>query len=58
MFVRIQPNRFRLFDEAHGNPVSLKGLYYGFNKLLSEDGYVLVSAKDNETDNLMRKAQI
>jgi len=47
-----------LFDEAHGNPVSLKGLYYGFNKLLSEDGYVLLSAKDKVADSLLRKAKI
>lgn len=47
-----------LFDEAHGNPVSLKGLYFGFNKLLTEDGYLLSSAKTEINRDILKKAKI
>jgi len=47
-----------LFDEAHGNPVSLKGLYFGFNKLLTEAGYLLSSAKTDINLDMLSEAKI
>ena len=47
-----------LFDEGHGNPVSLKNLYFSFNKLLSEDGYLLTSAKTEVSKNMLSEAKI
>ena len=47
-----------LFDEAHGNPVSLKGLYFGFNKLLADDGYLLSSAKTEVSPEVLNKVKI
>jgi len=47
-----------LFDEAHGNPVSLMGLYFGFNKLLTEDGYLLSPAKTEINLDMLTKAKI
>lgn len=46
------------FDEAHGNPVSLRGLYFGFNKLLSDDGYLLSSAKAAVSLEMLTQAKI
>ncbi|MXV51936.1 hypothetical protein GS399_13215 [Pedobacter sp. HMF7647] len=47
-----------LFDEGHGNPVSLKNNYSGFNKLLSDDGYLLTSAKTAVSKNMLSDAKI
>lgn len=47
-----------LFDEAHNNASTLKGAYSTFGKLLSSDGYTVVSSKEKVSYELLKKAKI
>jgi hypothetical protein len=47
-----------LFDEAHNNASTLKGTYAAFGKLLTSDGYQVVSSKEKVTLELLKKAKI
>ena len=47
-----------LFDEAHNNAVTLKGAYSAFGKLLQQDGYNIVSTKENVSLSLLEKGEI
>lgn len=47
-----------LFDEAHNNASTLKGAYSGFSNLLRDDGYNVVSNKENVSWELLKGAKI
>lgn len=47
-----------LFDEAHNNVSTLKGAYSAFGRLLLDDGYNVVSSKENVSLDLLKKGKI
>jgi len=47
-----------LFDEAHNNASTLKGAYSAFGRLLQQDGYNIVSARENVSLDLLKKGNI
>lgn len=55
---RIGAGPLLLFDEAHHNPVTLRGTYAAFSNLLLADGYRLRSAKEKITSAGLRDAKI
>lgn len=47
-----------VFDEAHNNASTLKGTYAAFGKLLTSDGYQVISSKEKVTFELLKKTKI
>jgi hypothetical protein len=47
-----------LFDEAHNNPVTLRGTYAAFSNLLQADGYRLRSTKEKINLERLKEAKI
>jgi len=47
-----------LFDEAHNNASTLKGAYSAFGRLLQQDGYNVVTARESVSIDLLKKGQI
>lgn len=55
---RIGDGPLLLFDEAHNNPVTLRGTYTAFSTLLQADGYRLRSAKEKIDLDRLKEAKI
>ncbi|APU98534.1 hypothetical protein BV902_21140 [Sphingobacterium sp. B29] len=55
---RIGDGPLLLFDEAHNNPVTLRGTYAAFSTLLQADGYRLRSAKEKINLDRLKEAKI
>ncbi|GAA4780739.1 hypothetical protein GCM10023231_04870 [Olivibacter ginsenosidimutans] len=47
-----------IFDEAHHNASTLRGAYAAFGKLLTSDGYQVVSSREKVTIERLREAKI
>ncbi|MGH2624675.1 MAG: hypothetical protein ACRDE7_13485, partial [Sphingobacterium sp.] len=47
-----------LFDEAHNNASTLRGAYSTFGSLLQQDGYNVVSTRENVSLELLEKGKI
>ncbi len=56
--VRIGDGPLLLFDEAHNNPVTLRGAYAPFSDLLQADGYRLRSAKEKISYDQLKEVKI
>ncbi len=55
---RIGDGPILLFDEAHNNPVTLRGAYAPFSDLLQADGYRLQSAKEKISYDQLKEVKI
>lgn len=55
---RIGDGPLLLFDEAHNNPVTLRGTYAPFSDLLQADGYSLRSTKEKISFEGLKEAKI
>ncbi|WP_312747302.1 hypothetical protein [Sphingobacterium multivorum] len=55
---RIANGPLLLFDEAHNNPVTLRGAYAPFSDLLQADGYRLRSAKEKISYDQLKEVKI
>ncbi|WP_293887871.1 MULTISPECIES: hypothetical protein [unclassified Sphingobacterium] len=55
---RIGDGPLLLFDEAHNNPVTLRGAYAPFSDLLQADGYRLRSAKEKISCDQLKEVKI